>query len=504
MSTQPVIEIAAKPSDQSQLGALDLGSNSFHLLVAKSQDGRVQVIDKHKEMVRLAAGITAENRLSEAAQERALECLERFAQRLRPLDPNNVRVVGTNTLRKANSPEFLAQAESILGHKINIISGREEARLIYLGVCHDLGITDKRRLIVDIGGGSTEIVSGKRLQPDVLESLYMGCVSMTHKHFSDGQISASRMAAAVTDARLELEPVATEFSHAGWDAALGTSGTINAMREVIHKLYDSPCITLEHIDDLVSQLCTFKTLDSIQLTGLAEERKVVFPGGVAILKAVFEALGIERMETSQGALREGLIVDLIGRQDAFDTRAETVAQLMKRFNVDGAQARCIRETSISLLSQLAQVWDLTSATHKDMLSWAADLMEVGMDISHSGYHKHGSYLLEHMDMPGFSRDEQRQIATLVRCHRRKIPTELFTAADQALKYLTVILRIATVLHRNRNHESPPHVSAQGTANGLALKLSSTWLARHPLTALDLQSEQYYLKNLGIELTVDGY
>lgn len=483
------------------LGALDLGSNSFHLLVAKETDNHFQVIDKHKEMVRLAAGITDDNTLNAQAQARALQCLERFGQRLRPLDPANVRVVGTNTMRRADSPEFMRQAEQILGHKINIISGREEARLIYLGVCHDIGVTDKRRLIVDIGGGSTEIVSGQHTSPDVLESLYMGCVSMTNRHFADGTISKKNFKHALDDALLELEPVASEFLLKGWDEAIGTSGTINAIRDIIAANYGATRIEAEHLNALKDALCGFRRIQDIDLPGLVEERKAVFPGGLAILSAVFNILGIESMDTSQSALREGLIVDLIGRHKAIDTRDETVSRLMTRFSVDAIQARGVRETGIGLLSQVASSWSLTTSACKHLLGWSADLMEIGMDVSHSGYHKHSGYLLEHMDMPGFSQTEQLQISILVRCHRRKIPTELFGENNIELKRLTTLLRLAAVLHRNRSHESLPHIAAEAKGDRLTIDLPKDWLAAHPLTALDLKNEKTYLRSLDIDLVL---
>ena len=490
---------------RAQLGALDLGSNSFHLLVAQESGGRMQVIDKHKEMVRLAAGLDEQGQLSDEARERALSCLERFGQRLRSLDSGNVRVVGTNTLRKAQDPGFMAKAEATLGHRIEIISGREEARLIYLGVCQDLGPSDARRLIVDIGGGSTEVIIGRRFEPESLESLFMGCVSMTRRHFEDGTLSPRRMTNAVNDALVELEPIVTGYRALGWEAAVGTSGTINAVRTVLASCFELEDITLAGLEQLAAHIGTAGTIDKLaaNTSGLQQERAPVFPGGVAILLAVFKALGIEHMTTSQSALREGLIFDLMGRQHQDDVRDNTVADLIQRYRIDAAQARQVRETAIALHAQVADAWALTAPEWRLLLGWAADLHEIGMDISHAGYHKHGAYLLENMDMPGFASSEQQHLAALVRSHRRKLAGEYFRGDDDALLRLATLLRIAAVLHRNRSHERMPHVGVRADGTQLTLSLDPEWFARHPLTRLDLANEAAYLAVLGIELTIAG-
>ena len=486
-----------------QLGALDLGSNSFHLLIAQESSDRIQVLDKHKEMVRLAAGLDQHNHLSEDAQNRALECLGRFAQRLRSLDPENIRVVGTNTLRRADSPDFLQRAEAILGHRIEIISGREEARLIYLGVCHDLGTYDDRRLVVDIGGGSTEIVLGRRFKPEHLESLYIGCVSTTQRHFTDGRITQKFMKAAKNDALVELEPVAAQFTDTGWDGAVGTSGTINAVHDVLAALQSGDGgITREGLELLTARLVDFGEISNINLDGLADERKAVFPGGVAILSAIFQALDIHSMSTSQTALREGLIFDLMGRQHQEDARDQTVQHLIERYNIDRVHARQVRETTIGLLSQVARNWALTDPDCKHMISWAASLHEIGMEISHSGYHKHGAYLLENMDMPGFSRSDQAGLATLVRNHRRKLVIESYDEHNPTLLRLTILLRLAAVLHRNRSHAALPHVEASIQKDKLTLNFPSGWLDAHPLTVLDLENEAAFLAQAGIRLITD--
>lgn len=484
-----------------QLGALDLGSNSFHLIIAQETQGRVQVLDKHKEMVRLAAGLDDNNQLSKQALQRALDCLRRFAQRLRPLDAENVRVVGTNTLRKAECKSFLKEAEVILGHKIDIISGREEARLIYLGVCHDLGASDHRRMIIDIGGGSTEIAVGQRFTPATLESFFMGCVSMTQRHFPKQQISNAAFKRAIEQGLVELEPMTKRLIQSNWQSVIGTSGTINAVGDVIAKNFASNTITLSHLNDLKRALCKFGSVDAIDLDGLSDERKAIFPGGVAILIALFQAMNIQNMTTCSSALREGLIIDLLGRQHQDDARDQTVQRLITRFNIDPLQAREVRETAISLLSQVASPWTLTSPRCKNTIGWAAELMEIGMDIAHSGYHKHGAYLIDNMDMPGFSSREQREIGTLVRTHRRKLTLDLFADFDDSLPRLACLLRIAAVLHRNRSHESLPHINAVAKDGKIELTITKQWRRAHPLTVLDLNNEATYLRAINIDLTI---
>lgn len=485
-----------------QLGALDLGSNSFHLLVAQESHGRIQIIDKHKEMVRLAEGLRDDNTLDPAVAKRALAGLARLAQRLSPLDPQNVRIVGTNTLRAANAnSDFLEQAQKIVGNKIEIISGREEARLIYLGVCHDLGGQDTRRLVVDIGGGSTEMILGRKATPETMESLYMGCVSMSQRHFPSGKIGKACMERAINDALVELEPIAGDYIDQGWDSAVGASGTINAVSAVANQLGHGHAITSDALADIRTRMVDSKDISKLALPGLSDERRAVFPGGVAILTAIFEALKIEQMAAAQAALREGVIYDLLGRQHQDDARDHTVTSLMQHYRIDTAQARQVRDTAIALLSQVAVPWQLTEPGHRLLVGWAANLHEIGMDISHSGFQKHGGYLLENMDMPGFSRTEQRQLALLVRTHRRKLTDELFAGFSLEARYLTTILRLAAVLHRNRSHDALPHIQATAKGDQFSLSLPSAWLKTRPLTVEDLKQETAYLAAVGITLEV---
>lgn len=501
-STEEHVNVVEFAGRRVQLGALDLGSNSFHLVIAQESAGRIQIIDKHKEMVRLAAGLGPDNQLSKESTDKALDCLSRLAQRLRPLDTENIRIVGTNTLRLAKGNGFLQRAEKILGRRIDIISGHEEARLIYLGVCHDLGSSDSRRLIVDIGGGSTEIILGHRFEPKTLESLYMGCVSMTRRFFPQGKITHAAMSRAVNASMVELEPVMTAFASSGWDIAIGTSGTINSIQTTLKQIYNLDQISADHLAHLRKRVVAAKHLDKLEIPGLANERKAVFPGGLAILIAVFQALKVDTMITSEGALREGLIFDLVGRQHQDDIRDHSVNSLMERFSVDRVQARQVREMSISLLSQVATKWELTNAECKQVISWASDLHEIGMTLSHAGYHKHGAYMIENMDLPGFSRRDQQQLAGLVRAHRRKLSMDLFPEGDLTSIRLAALLRLSAVLHRNRSSESLPHFEATAKGRHLGIAIPKKWLKLHPLTKLDLKQECDYLEAIGLTLEVE--
>lgn len=485
-----------------QLAALDLGSNSFHLLVAQESNGRLQVVDRIKEMVRLAAGLGDDKTLSADVVQRALECLDRFSQRLRGLDPEDIRVVGTNTLRKAtNAQSFLDAAERILGTEVEIISGREEARLIYLGVSHALEDTAERRLVVDIGGGSTELILGKRFRAELMESLYMGCVGMTRRCFADGKLRAGQFKEAINLARQELEPVEQAYNDAGWDLAIGASGTILAVQDILTALDpDTSSITLDGLKTIRKALIDTRQIDKINLPGLPSERAPVFAGGLAVLFGIFESLGIDRMQATSGALREGLIYDLLGRVKHQDVRETTVQDLVSRYHIEPTHGRRVRETAISLLAQAAMPWGLTEPTDKLLLGWAADLHEIGMDIAHSQYHKHGGYLLENMDMAGFSRLDQHHLAVLVRAHRRKFPVDDVEMPTR-LRRLAILLRLSVVLHRSRTSDPLPHVSLTVEDSRIRLEFPNRWLNRHPLTRLDLEQEASYLKAIDHSLTI---
>jgi len=487
------------------VAAIDLGSNSFHMIVARVSDGDLQVIDRIKEMVRLGAGLQEDKSLDAETQARALDCLQRFGQRLRSMPHDSVRAVGTNTLRQASDAEaFLVAAEQALGHPIEVVAGREEARLVYLGVSHGLTASEERRLVVDIGGGSTELIIGEGFTPIVRESLHMGCVSMSRAWFGDGSINRKNMKKAVIAARLEVSPVETRYKTMGWQAAVGSSGTIRSIRDVVQAAgWSEQGITLPALRELQAVLVAAGHIDKLQLEGLSEERKPVFPGGVAVLLGVFEELGIEQMGVSEEALREGLLYDLMGRIQHEDARERTVNALSIRWSADMEHAGRVRATAIALLDKLAGTWSLPHDEYADMLAWAASLHEVGLTVAHSQYQKHGAYLLENSDLSGFSRQEQRILAALVRGHRRKFPLAYFMALPNAVTApairLCVILRMAALLHRSRDDTTLPDIEVSGDPGSLTLVFPAGWLREHPLTRAELKREKQYLKSAGIRL-----
>jgi exopolyphosphatase/guanosine-5'-triphosphate,3'-diphosphate pyrophosphatase len=484
-------------SNGQTLAAIDLGSNSFHMVVARVSDGQLVLVDRMKEMVQLGAGLDDKRHLSNDAQTRAGDCLQRFGQRVRSLPQECVRAVGTNTLRSArDSGSFLKKAEEALGHPIEIISGIEEARLIYLGVVQGLGVSDERRLVVDIGGGSTELVVGERYTPLDLESLYTGCVAMMRTHFPDGKITQKRFREAEVSALQELERVQARFRRLGWKVAVGASGTIRAVAAVLKDYgWTKGSITRDALKRLKAAVLKAEHVDKLTLPGLSRPRLNVFPGGIAVLSAVFEALDIDEMQVSQSALREGLLNELLGRFAQRDTRSTTVDALMERYHVDRAQALRVENTLLSLIPQVAATWNLPERRATELGSWAARLHEIGLDIAHSHYHKHGAYVLENADMPGFSQQEQRLLAALVRAHRRKFPASLVRGLPTnatLIEHLAVLLRAAVLLHRSRTDVDRVQVAAG--KRSLELRFPGGWLETHALTQADLDEEAALLKD----------
>jgi exopolyphosphatase/guanosine-5'-triphosphate,3'-diphosphate pyrophosphatase len=374
------------------LAAVDLGSNSFHLVVARHAAGQLIIIDRMREMVRLAEGLDADGRLDKAVSARSLACLGRFGQRLADMRADRVRVVGTNALRVARRKQaFLERARETLGHPIEIISGMEEARLIYSGVAHTLPAEPARRLVVDIGGGSTELIVGLGFEPQQLESLHLGCVSLTQRLFADGKLSQKRIDRARLYAAQELEPIQAAYRRSGWDLAVGSSGTVRAIADALRELDpQSMAITAEGLEALVAHVARSGSNRAIGLATVDEERRPVFAAGVTILAEVFRQLRIKQMRVAEGAMREGLLYDMIGRYTDEDARERTVRSMQQRYHVDVAQAQRVEDTAAALLAQVRKSWSLEDPLAELALRWAARLHEIGLDVAHSGYHRHGA------------------------------------------------------------------------------------------------------------------
>ncbi|MEN8171061.1 MAG: exopolyphosphatase [Pseudomonadota bacterium] len=488
------------------MAAIDLGSNSFHMIIAELIDGELRIKDRLREMVRLAGGLDEKGNLDDASRQRALDCLQRFGQRLSAFPEGSVRAVGTNTLRKARSKGFLKQAQKALGHPIEIIAGVEEARLIYLGVAHGLPHDESMRLVADIGGGSTEVILGRYFETLELESLYMGCVSFSRRFFPEGKITAKRMKKALIAARLEVQGIEREYRDIGWGQAVGASGTIKAVRDVVvANGWSKEGISLAALQRLADEMVAAGHLDKLSLKGLKEDRLPVICGGVAVLLALFEGLGIEQMQVSDLALREGLLYDMLGRIRHEDVRERTISMLSERYQVDTPQAGRVEQTALAALSQTADKWSLDDDCARQLLGWAARLHEIGLSISHSQYHKHGAYLLANSDLPGFTRSEQQQLAILVRAHRRKFPlNELAGLEEEEIQrclYLAVILRQAVLLHRSHSDEPLPQLKLSGKEARLKLCFPEGWLEAHPLTEADLEQEIDRLEAVKFKLEV---
>ncbi len=487
------------------IAAVDLGSNSFHMVVAQDQHGQLKVIDRIREMVRLGAGLDESGELSQESQERAIECLQRFGQRLQDMHANSVRVVGTNTFRRAkNSKKFTQRAEEALGHPIQIISGFEEARLVYQGSIHSIAGPDGKWLVVDIGGGSTEVIIGEKGEPIIMESVQMGCVALSEKYFKNGNLDKKKFKKALVDAKLQLQPIVSEIKNLGWEYVVGTAGTIRTIAQLMRELeLSDKGITYKGINAIIEKLQQAETIDNISFNSLAKERQPVFAGGIVVLKAIFEELKIKKMVASEGGLREGLLFDLAGRIHHQDTRDRTVYSLMRRYHVNFEHSGRIKTTALSLLDKLSAVKKLDKDLAYQFLIWAADLHEIGLDISHSRYHHHGAYLLQNGDLPGFSWSEQHLLACLVGCHRRKINNALIEQLPnrwqtQAI-YMIVILRLAVLINRDRVTKKIPPIKMKEHDGDLTIHFDQSWIEKHPLTEAELEQEQSYLKAMPIKI-----
>ncbi|MEN6585101.1 MAG: exopolyphosphatase [Sulfuricella sp.] len=487
----------------STIAAVDLGSNSFRLQVARVVGSQVYPLDSLKEPVRLGAGLTPDKYLDEESQQRALACLKIFSERLRGLPREAVRAVGTNTFRVAkNAPAFLDAAQAALGFPIEIVAGKEEARLIYLGVSHGLPVSEEQRLVVDIGGGSTEFIIGSGYQPQQMESLYMGCVSFSRRFFPDGKINKNELLQAELAARSEILTIAADFSAGHWQQAVGSSGSARALAEILEQNgLSSSGITREGLARLRALLLKAGDAKLLQLAGLAPDRVPVLAGGFAIMNSIFTELGIERMDVATGALREGVLYDLIGRFHKHDMREATVREFMRRYHVDPPQAGRVQVLASTLFDQITHKLDGTIANPRLQLAWAARLHEIGISIAHTGYHRHSAYILANADMPGFSRPEQEQLSLLARAHRGALSKLLSMVLNQSEWPLILVLRLAVLLCRSRSDVELPPMKLKFGNSGFSLTLNREWLEHNPLTRALLEDESKEWKSIGISFAL---
>ena len=508
MHKPPAVAGSPSPSEIAQpeiIAAVDLGSNSFHMIVGELRYGQLAVLDRIRETVRLAEGLSDNGDLGDEARARALDCLSRFGERLRNVHANNVRAAGTSTIRRAREDStFMSEAEAALGHPIEVISGIEEARLIYNGVTHSLPPVDGLRLVMDIGGGSTELILGQAANPKALESLHMGCVSMTERFFPDGRLTRDAFGKARLAAQLELRPIKSFFRDADNIEAIGTSGTIRSTEAVARELKVTESgVTLSIIEKLIDKVLEFDSISDLSLPGLSERRAQVWPGGLSILAELLSVLRIEKLHISDGALREGLLYDLLGRLQHEDARERTVRAMAGRYHADAEQGGRVAAAAARLIEQCAEDWDLQTEFESSVLDWSARLHEIGLDISHDGYQRHGAYIAEHADMPGFPRAEQRYLAYLIGSQRHSLDAARVRALpkpwrESALR-LAILLRLAVLLNRSRKSEAAPVPKLSVTSATLTLEFDPQWLTENPLTVADLERERDYLLSAGYEL-----
>jgi exopolyphosphatase/guanosine-5'-triphosphate,3'-diphosphate pyrophosphatase len=475
------------------LAAVDLGSNSFRLIVGRVEStpvgDQIRPVDQLKETVRLAAGLGEAGTLSQAAQDRAVAALQRFGERLRAFRPGTVRAVATNTFRVARDAlAFLERAQDALGFPIEVIAGREEARLIYLGAAHALPADGRRRLVIDIGGGSTESIVGTDYRSELLESLPVGCVSLSQRFFPDGVIDRAALDAAILACRDTLAPLSARYRGAGWRDAIGTSGTAKALWQLMQANFGETRITADGLAALASAAVRAGHVDRLRLEGLKIDRRPVLPGGLAMMSAVFEEFGIDSMDYCDGALREGVLYDLLGRSTGADMREVTVAQLIRRHGLDADHGGAVAQLATALYRDASRAPEERASDTARLLAWAAKLRETGLSIAHSDFHKHGSYILGHCDMPGFSEEEQRRIAALVLGQTGGL-TKLRTLIAEPDDWLAVLaLRLSVIFHRRRDGQIPPWIKLRVKPAGARIELPASWAAEHPLTDQSLHLE----------------
>jgi len=486
--------------------AVDLGTNSFHMLVARREHGELRVIDRIREMVRIGGGLDARGRLDPATRDRALGCLARFGQRLANIPDSQVRAVGTQTFRRMRDAEgFLVVAETALGCAIDVISGREEARLVWLGVTEGTAFSGEARLVIDIGGGSTELAAGRAADPDFTESIQFGCVGVTRRAFGKGRITPKRWQRAADEIATELQALTHRLGATGWQTAIGSSGTIRAVQGIV-AARDQSLPRPTRFDDVLQikrALLECGNIGNVALPGLSGKRQPVIAGGVLVLEACMKTFGIEQLEVSPFALREGLLYDMVGRLEHRDPRETTVRAMAERFAADRAQAERVRDFALCAFEQVAEAFGLRGI-HRELLEWACRLHEIGLGIAHSHYQVHSAYIVAHSDMAGFTRQEQQFMAFLLQYQRRKLPDRALEQLPCRLRGaaapLLAILRLAVALARARSDADLPDFALQaGARDRLQLALPEGWLQSRPLSARSLDIERREIRAVGIGL-----
>ncbi len=493
-----------------EIAAIDLGSNSFHMVIARVVNGALQILSRLKQRVHLADGLDSNNVLSDEAMARGLSCLALFAERLQGFSPEQVCIVGTYTLREAvNAEIFLKKAAEIIPYPIEIISGQEEARLIFMGVAHTQPEKGKK-LVIDIGGGSTELVIGNEFTPILAESRRMGCVSFGQQFFANGEISHVNFQRARMSAVQKLETLSYQYRQQGWQFALGASGTIKAAHNILVAMGESDgLITPERLQMMLDLVLKAKHIDEVSLPGLSDERRSVFVPGLAILCGVFDALAIQELRLSDGALREGVLYEMEGRFRHQDVRSRTALSLTEHYNVDRDQSHRVLESVRNLYNQwCTQNTKLIHPQLEALLTWAAMLHEVGLSINHSGMHRHSAYILQNTNLPGFNQEHQLLLATLVRLHRKSVKLDELPRFNlfKRKQYLPLvqILRLAVLLNNQRQATTKPETLRLHTDDGHWVLIFPTgFLTQNSLLQADLEQEkEYWEEATGWQLLIE--
>jgi exopolyphosphatase/guanosine-5'-triphosphate,3'-diphosphate pyrophosphatase len=482
------------PAAVRTLAVVDLGSNSFRLEIGRVEGNQIYRLDTWRETLRFGAGLDPQGRIKASAMKMALECLARFRERLAGLHPSAVRAVATNTFRVAkNARAFLPRAERTLGFPIDVIGGHEEARLIYLGAAHELPRSVEPRLVIDIGGGSTEFIIGRGLEPERLESLKLGCVDMTQRFFADGRLTAEAFDAAETAAHVEIEAIAAEFGPRRWHDAYASSGTAAALAEILEQNgFSGGGITPAGLARLKARMLAARHIRRLSLHALKPERAPVLAAGLAIMSAAVAELKVPRIDPVGGALRLGVLYDLLGRTIDEDIRGVTVERFVKRYSIDREHATRVAALATSLYRRATGRPD---AAKLQLLRWAATLHEIGMSVSHIGFHKHGAYILQNADMPGFSSGEQAHLALLVFGCRGGLDKVRYALGDEDVRLQLLALRLAVLFHHARAAIALPRIRL-AVKRRVALEAPARWLRAHPLTAHLLAKERAQWKSLG--------
>lgn len=482
------------PGSSTLYAAIDLGSNSFHMLVVREVAGSIQTLARIKRKVRLAAGLDRHNHLSQEAMQRGWQCLRLFSERLQDIPRDQIRVVATATLRLANNAaEFLQTAETILGCPVQVISGEEEARLIYHGVAHTTGGPD-RRLVVDIGGGSTELVVGTGAQAAQLYSLSMGCVTWLERFFSDRNLERDNFEAAEQAAREMVRPIVPQLCQHGWQICVGASGTVQALQEIMVAQGMDERITLPKLRQLKQRAIQCGKLEELEIEGLTLERALVFPSGLSILLAIFQELGIESMTLAGGALREGLVYGMLHLPVEQDIRSRTLRNLQRRYLLDIDQAERVSQLAANFCQQTTNEWQLDTRC-RELLHAACLIHEIGLSVDFKQAPQHAAYLVSHLDLPGFTPAQKKLLATLLQNQSNALDLPLLSQQNavppRVAQRMCRLLRLAIIFASRRRDDTLPAVRLRANDEELHVILPHGWLERHPLRAEALDQESHW-------------